>query len=297
MKFLPRPGKISRSSPGGSDRDLWSLENLTRAWRKVRANSGCPGVDKVSIEEFERDLADNLAALQRDLRRRSYRPMQVKRVYVPKPKGGLRPLAILALRDRVVQRVVYDYLDPLFDPHFLDCSYGFRRGRSVRDAVARVLAYRDAGCRWVADADIQECFENVNHKLLMYALRQRVRDRQVLELVEAWLKARVFNELGGVTAGAGTPQGAVLSPLLANIYLDGFDRQMVAERQRLVRYADDFAVLCRCQEDAEKALKVAERALGRLGLRLNPYKTRVTGFDQGFCFLGVFFLRDEHFYL
>jgi retron-type reverse transcriptase len=164
--------------------------------------------------------------------------------------------------------------------------------------VSRVVAYRDEGCRWVLDADIKDCFQKIDHRLLMRFVAAEVQDRQLLSLIKQWLKARIFNEISGRKAVAvGTSQGAVLSPLLANIYLDRFDRAMVEGSHRLVRYADDVLILTRNKKGAQRALKATERALGKLRLTLNPYKTKITHFDEGFLFLGVFFLRNEHFYL
>lgn len=292
---LKRSLDRSRNHEGAG---IWSIENLRKAWRRVRANGGGPGVDQMTIEQFEKELEANLASLQRQLVRGEYRPQPVKRVLVPKPQGGLRPLAILTLHDRIVQRVVHDRIAPVFEARFLDCSCGFRPGRSVQDAVNRVITYRDQGCRWVLDADIKDCFQRIDHRLLMRFVSAEVKDRQLLSLIEQWLKARIFNELGGREALAvGTAQGAVLSPLLANVYLDRFDRAMVKGGYRLVRYADDLLVLARSKEEAQRALDATARALDPLRLNLNPYKTKITHFDEGFLFLGVFFLRNEHFYL
>ena len=193
--------------------------------------------------------------------------------------------------------MVYDYLEPIFEEGFLDCSYGFRPGRGVEDAVQAVLSHRDDGCRWVVDADIKNCFDSMDSRLLMRFLRRKVRNRIVLRLVKTWLDARIFNPAPGEKGRAGASQGGILSPLLCNIYLHPFDVEMTKQGLRLVRYADDFVILCRHNREAEKALKAAERTLARLKLNLNPHKTRIVHFDQGFKFLGVFFLRNEHFYL
>jgi len=276
---------------------LFSPQAMARAWLRVRANGGGPGVDEETIRAFEAHLEANLEALRQELLRGTYRPRPVRRVLVPKPDGGLRPLAIWALRDRVAQRVVYDYLEPIFEEEFLDSSYGFRPGRGVEEAVRAILSHRDAGYRWVVDADIKRCFDSMDTGLLMRLLRRRVRNRVVLRLIEAWLKARILNPASGERGRAGTSQGGVLSPLLCNVYLHPFDLEMARRGLRLVRYADDFVILCRYKREAREAMAVAERALARLRLALNPHKTRIVHFDQGFRFLGVFFLRNEHFYL
>jgi group II intron reverse transcriptase/maturase len=271
-------------------------EALRRAWRQVRANGGGAGVDGVDIATFEADLETQLASLGRELTQGTYRPRGVRRVLVPKRREGLRPLAIWALRDRVAQRVVYNYLQPFFEPTFLDCSYGFRPGRSVETAVTAVLKGRDQGLRWVLDTDIKDCFESIDVKLLMKMVRQRVKDKAILRLLGAWLRARILSANGQMQA-AGTAQGGVLSPLLCNVYLHAFDGALTRQQLCLVRYADDLVVLHRRRQEAIATGEIASHALARLHLELNPHKTQVVHFDQGFKFLGVFFLRNEHFYL
>jgi group II intron reverse transcriptase/maturase len=274
----------------------FGADALRRAWRQVRASGGGPGVDGVSIRAFETNLEAELADLGRELDRGIYRPRGVRRVFVPKPKEGLRPLAVWALRDRVAQRAVYNYLEPVFEPQFLDCSYGFRPGRSVQMAVAEVLAARDEGLRWVLDTDVKDCFDSIRPDLLMGMVRQQVRDKKLLCLLEAWLQARILNVQGQMQT-AGTAQGGVLSPLLCNVYLHPFDRAVTGQGLRLVRYADDLVVLCRRRQEVLAAEEAVRRALTPLHLELNRHKTQVVHFDQGFKFLGVFFLRSEHFWL
>jgi len=269
---------------------------LRRAWRQVRANGGGAGVDGVDIAAFEADLEAQLGSLRRELIQGTYRPRGVRRVLVPKPREGLRPLAVWALRDRVAQRAVYEYLEPFFEAGFLDCSHGFRPGRSVQTAVADVLAARDEGLRWVLDADIKDCFESIEPRLLMGMVRRRVKDKVILRLLEAWLQASILTAEGQVRA-AGTAQGGVLSPLLCNVYLHPFDVALTRQKLHLVRYADDLVVLCRRRREAMAAAKTATRTLSPLRLELNLHKTQVVHFDQGFRFLGVFFLRNEHFWL
>jgi RNA-directed DNA polymerase len=286
-------GPLQRVEP----RSLFSLDALRRAWLKVRGAGGAPGVDGVSIRRFEAELENNLAALQAELLAGRYRPQPVKRLLAPKPGSGLRPLALWALRDRVVQRVVYDCIAPYFERQFLNCSYGFRPGRGVADAVQAVLAQRDAGRRWVADIDIKDCFDSLDSGLVMQFVSEQVKDPTLLRLVRAWLQARVFNALSGPWTPAGAAQGAVISPLLANVYLHQVDLQLAGQRYQLVRYADDVLICCRRKQEAQAALETSRQALGRVKLQLNAHKSRVVHFDQGFQFLGVFFLRNEHFYL
>lgn len=276
---------------------LFSRAALQRAWRSVRANKGGPGVDGISIRKFERDLDTHLSELQHELISGTYKPRPVRRVLVPKPNGGLRPLAMWALRDRVAQRVVYEYLEPIFEPVFLDCSYGFRPGRGVADAVERVRLHREANRRWVLDADIKNCFDQIDAGILMRLTRRRVRHKTVLRLIRNWLDAEIFNSVDGRPARAGASQGSVLSPMLSNIYLHDFDQQLIRQGYHLVRYADDLVILCRRKQEAHQAYKDAGRALKHLRLELHPEKTQIVHFDEGFKFLGYFFLRNEIFKL
>lgn len=289
---------IAKASPAQSE-ELFSPEALRRAWRVIRHNGPTPGVDRVTIRQFEQNLASNLAGLRNQLSRGTYEPLPVRRVMVPKRDGGLRPLAIWTLRDRVAQRAVHDYMLPILEPRFLDCSYGFRPGRSVADAVQAMIEARDGGRRWVVDADIEDCFGSLDCRLLMKQVRKWVPEQAAVRLIEKWLRASVHNPARGQPATAAASQGGVITPVLSNVYLHAFDLRVTrrARHASLVRFADDFVILCRRRQEAERALAVAREALGRLKLRLNRRKTRVLHFDQGFKFLGVFFLRNEHFYL
>lgn len=286
-----------KSAPAQTSRgNLFSLENLERAWRKVRANGGGPGVDGETLRAFERELRANLDALQGELATGVYKPQPVRRVYVPKGNGDWRPLGILTVRDRIAQRVVYDAIAPIYEEKFLDCSYGFREGRSLQDAVTAVVRYRDAGQRWVVDGDIKDCFERIDHRLLMRMVTRDIQDKRLLHLIEGWLGAQVFNELDGKRARVGTFQGGVISPLLANVYLHLFDVELTRSGLALVRYADDWVILSMKKFQAEEALDKATRALEKLKLMLNPHKTRVVHFDEGFSFLGVSFVGARYFF-
>ena len=276
---------------------LVGTENLTVAWRKVRANGGGAGVDGQTLRNFEAHLADNIAQLREELASGRYRPQQVLRVYVPKASGGRRPLGIYAIRDRIVQRAVHDAIAPLFERRFLPCSFAFRPQRSLHDAVAYILKQRDAGQRWVVDGDIKDCFERLDHDVLMRAVSVEVKEPQVLRLIQLWLKAKVMNEVDGREMGFGVVQGGAISPLLSNVYLHAFDERMTRAGLALVRYADDWIVLSASEADARAALNQVMDALAKLKLAIHPQKTWVTHFDRGFSFRGVFFLRGEHFYL
>jgi group II intron reverse transcriptase/maturase len=276
---------------------IWEPDNLTRAWRRVKANGGGPGVDGESLRAFESNLGANLEALRQALQSGEYRPQPVRRVWAPKPGGGERPLAILTIRDRIAQRAAYDVLAPLYEQKFLDCNYGFREGRSTRDAAKAILAWRDRGRRWVVDGDIRDCFENLDHRLLLKSIARDVKDRRFLQLIERWLKAQVFNDLSGRDLTAGAFQGGVISPLLANIYLHTFDETLMKAELALVRYADDWLILCAKKAEAQSALETATSALERLRLAVNPYKTRIVHFNDGFRFVGMFFVRGEFYNL
>ncbi len=280
--------------------DVCAPDRLLRAWRKVKANAGMPGVDGESIRDFGERLDENLDAVRRAVLTGQYRPLAVRRIWRPKADGGRRPIAILALRDRIVQRAMHEALAPVFERQFLPCSVGYREGQGVPDAVARIIAGRRQGLRWVVDGDIDKCFDSLDHGLLLNLVGREVRDRAVLKLIDAWLNAEVLNDLTPAShqqPAAGTPQGGAVSPLLANIYLHVFDTAMTRARQVLTRYADDWVVLCASEAQARNALDLARSELRKIGLNVNLHKTRVTTFEHGFCFLGVFFLRDEHFYL
>lgn len=276
--------------------NLFTLENLERAWRKVRANGGGPGIDGETLRAFERELRANLEELQGQLATRTYKPQPVRRVYVPKGNGDWRPLGILTVRDRIAQRVVYDAIAPMYESKFLDCSFGFREGRSLQDAVKMIVRYRDAGQRWVVDGDIAHCFEQIDHRLLMRMLAHDVKDQRILNLIEAWLDAQVFNELDSKRTRVGTFQGGVISPLLANVYLNAFDVELTRSGLALVRYADDWVIFNLKKFQAEDAFSKAARALEKIKLVVNMDKSRVVHFDEGFSFLGVSFVGAKYFF-
>lgn len=400
---------LGNETPGPLMKQICTLPNLRAAWRAVRGNipvrrraHSC-GVDEMSVAAFEQRWEAHLEDLSQAMLAGHYQPLPPRRITIDKPGGGERTIGVLAVRDRVAQRAAHQVLEPLFDREFLDCSYGFRTGRSVEDAVHRVLCHRQAGCEWVFDGDVLDCFGTLDHRLLMRFVGERIHDRAVLRLIEAWLEAgvletdaevyrvpgwweRLFDgltmrlqtasrgllpwptweegeefypadagwdagwddgwqqktllrQLGadvllagltvarptlgkalsglrrlmrrrrvlwgtagltGVAALAGSwlllrrlaprPRGALqggsLSPLLANVYLHRFDRAMVEDGHNLVRFADDFLLCCPRREMAEQAGERAARALADLRLRLNPSKSKVVSFDQGFRFLG-----------
>lgn len=261
-------------------------EMTLAAFKAVRRNRGAAGIDKQSIQMFEANLEENLGALMRDLKRGTFAPKPLRRVYIPKGKGKFRPLGIPAVRDRVGQEVLRRLLSPIFEPLFHDDSYGFREGRNCHQAVERVLELWRQGRRHVLDADIKGFFDNIPHPVIMAGLANEVADGNILGLVEKFLRAGVMEDGVFKPTTVGTPQGGVISPLLANIALNSLDWHLEQHGLRFVRYADDFVVLCRTEHQAEEALKTVERHITELGLTLSPEKTYVTRFRKGFSFLG-----------
>lgn len=266
-----------------------------QAWLAVKRAKGGPGVDGVTLARFEADLTAELASLRADMVAGAYRPRPLRQVVVPKAGEGMRTLAIWTLRDRVAQRVIYELLMPVFDPHFLPCSFGFRAGLGVEDAIRAVILHRNANLRWVVDADIRNCFDEIDGRRVARLVRKRVRNRLIMGYVQAWLDAQLLQSADGRPRRAGAAQGSALSPLFANIYLHEMDRRLTAKKLALVRYADDFVICCRRKAEAHAAQEEAERALAELGLALHPQKTRIRHFDEGFAWLGHFFIRNEHY--
>jgi RNA-directed DNA polymerase len=262
------------------------LRRLRSAYEKVRANRGAPGVDGVSVEEFGERLEENLLKLIAELRARTYRPLPVKRVLIPKPDGGQRPLGVPAVRDRVVQQAVLGVLEPIFEADFSPHSHGFRPGRSCFSALRELYGQARAGHLYIVDVDIEKFFDTIAHEPLIDAVAEKVADGSVLRLIRLFLEALIQEGYRLMRPKAGTPQGGVVSPLLANIYLGQLDRALEAEGVAFVRYADDVRLLSRTPAGARKALKRTGEELSELGLRLNPKKTRLVSVHQGVDFLG-----------
>ena len=262
---------------------------MLQAFRRVQRNRGAAGVDKVSLGRFEANLAANLQALMVALKQRTFQPLPVRRVYIDKGGGKLRPLGIPAVRDRVAQEVLRQLLSPLFEQRFHDDSYGFRPGRSTHQALERVKQLHRQGHRFVLDADISGFFDNLPFQVILQGLTLVVADGNILRLVERFLRAGVMEDGLVRPTTVGTPQGGVLSPLLANIALNFLDWHLDRLGCRFVRYADDFVVLCRSAHRTKEALLVVTQKLTELGLTLSPEKTRVTSFREGFSFLGFDF--------
>ena len=270
---------------------VFAERNLRTSCCKVAANGGAPGVDHVTVELFERDLDANVAKLETALRGGVYQPQAIRRTYIPKPGSDeQRPLGIPTVRDRVVQGAVRHVIEPIFEKEFAEHSYGFRPQRGCKDALRRVDELLKRGFVYVVDADLKSYFDTIPHGRLMDRLRERIADGRVLGLIAAFLKAGIMDGLKEWQPEAGAPQGAVLSPLLSNIYLNPLDHLMAERGTEMVRYADDFVILCKSQTEAEQALALVSQWCEAEGLTLHPAKTRIVDVRTAeFAFLGYEF--------
>jgi RNA-directed DNA polymerase len=277
---------------------VYAPTTLEAAWEKVRANDGAAGVDGQSIERFEARAELYLAELSTALREGSYRPQPIRRVEIPKGDGRTRPLGIPTVKDRIVQTAVKLVLEPIFEATFRPTSFGFRPGRGCLDALREVSQLIEDGYTFVVDADFESYFDTIPHERLMQRIEERISDGRILGLLRSWLTQDILRDLQRWTPTEGTPQGSVVSPVLANIYLHPLDELMAARGYRMVRYADDFVVLCKSREEADAALAEIRAWVADNGLRLHPNKTHVGDCllaGQGFEFLGYRFEAGRRF--
>jgi group II intron reverse transcriptase/maturase len=267
---------------------VYQGRNLALAWERVRANRGSGGIDGVTIEAFEEDLENHLNRLHEELRKDRYRPQPVRRVKIPKrgDPGKTRPLGIPSIYDRVCQQALLNRLEPIFEEVFDANSFGYRKGRKTRDALGKVWREIEAGNEWIVDADLKDYFGSVDHTKLMALVSQRVSDGRVLKMIEQILEAGYMEGNRLFPSEKGTPQGGVVSPMLSNILLTPFDKEMRRRGYQLTRWADDWVITCRTGPEARQALATAKKVLEILGVTLNAKKTRIVNVAQGFCFLG-----------
>ena len=263
-----------------------TLPLVQAAFKAVKRNRGAAGIDKVSITMYEANLAENLNALERDLKNGSFEPFPSRRQFISKGEGKFRPLGIPAVRDRVAQEVIRRLLQPIFERQFHNASFGFRPGRNCHMALARALELHDQGYQVILDADIKAFFDELPHAIIKEAVAAQVADGNILNLIEKFLRAGVMENGVFKPTTVGTPQGGVISPLLANIVLNHLDWQLEKLGFRFVRYADDFVVLCQTNAQAEEAKTQVTHILNQLGLQLSAEKTRVTTYGKGYSFLG-----------
>lgn len=269
------------------------MTNLYDAWEAVKANKGSAGMDGETVMWFEIELHQNLLEIQRFLKEGRYRPKPVLHHYIPKANGKKRPLGIPTVRDRIVQQAVRQMIEPLFDKEFYPHSYGFRKGHSQHQALDVVRRAKQSGYEYVVDLDIQSYFDTIPHDLLMERVKRKIADGRVLNLIEMWLKAGVMEDDQFHNENIGSSQGGVISPLLANIYLDDFDWGMKKEGYPVVRFADDAIIFCKTKRQAGKAYKLAKTILEKeLKLTMHPEKTKIVHFDEGFRFLGFNLWKD-----
>ncbi len=264
--------------------------SLVSAFQRVKENHGCAGVDRVTIESFESGLNRNLSILLHEFESKTYSPLPLIKILVDKGNGEARKLCIPAVRDRVLQAAVLCNIGPILEKEFEECSFAYRKGRSVRQAVYRIKGYYDEGYRWVVDADIDAFFDSVDHELLIAKVKGYIKDKDILGLIELWIKAEVWDGESVKVIDKGIPQGSPISPILANLYLDELDEAMLKQGYKYVRYADDFLVLCKTEEKAKQSLEFTDEILDKMFLELD--EADVVSFDHGFKYLGVIFVKS-----
>jgi group II intron reverse transcriptase/maturase len=274
---------------------VYKRKNLEMAWERVKENRGSGGVDGKSLAAFSSQLVVQLARLEKELKEDTYRPLPVLQHPIPKrdKPGEFRMLGIPAIYDRVCQQALLNRLEPIFEPIFDDASFGYRRGRSTKDALRKIWKEIKSGSEWIVDGDLRDFFGSVDHEKLLTLVAQRVADGRVLRLIRAMLKAGSYGKGRLFPTERGTPQGGVVSPLLSNVLLTPFDREMRLKGYQLTRYADDWVITCKSADEARAAINVARRILKQLGVELHPQKTRIIHIQDGFEFLGYKIKRGK----
>src|ERR1039458_5657185 len=298
----PRPRRLADwINPTGAKKvhslidKVYKRKNLEMAWDRVEANRGSGGVDGQSLEAFGQQLGSELNRLQTELKEEAYQPQPVRQVQIPKAgkPGEFRTLGIPTIYDRVCQQALLNRLEPIFEPVFDDANFGYRRGRSTKDAMRKIWKEIQGGREWIVDADLKDFFGSVEHEKLLTLVSQQVADGRVLSLIKAMLKAGSYGQGRLFPSERGTPQGGVVSPLLSNILLTPFDQEMRRKGYQLTRYADDWVATCESAAEARAAVAAALRILNELGVQLHPQKTRIVHVRQGFEFLGYKIKRGK----
>lgn len=259
---------------------------MLKAFKAVKKNRGAAGIDKMTISMYEKNLSENLLSLMRELKQGLYQPVPLRRVHIPKGEGKTRPLGIPTVKCRIAQEVIRRLINSTFERRFHNNSFGFRMGRNCHQAVERALEYAEQGCRYVVDVDIKGFFDNIPHNLIMNSVAARIADGNILNLIEKLLNSGVMEDGKITPTTKGTPQGGVISPLLANITLDHLDWFLKNNGLNFVRYADDFVILCKTETEAKKALELVRNFLEGMELEMSPEKTKISHFSKGFDFLG-----------
>jgi RNA-directed DNA polymerase len=274
---------------------VYKRKNLEMAWEKVKENRGSGGVDGQSLAAFASQLGPQLARLEKELKENAYRPQPVLQHPIPKrdKPGEYRMLGVPTIYDRVCQQALLNRLEPIFEPVFDDASFGYRRGRSTKDALRKIWKEIQSGSEWIVDGDLRDFFGSVDHEKLLTLVAQRVADGRVLRLIEAMLKAGSYGKGQLFPTERGTPQGGVVSPMLSNILLTPFDREMRLRGYQLTRYADDWVITCKSAAEARSAVDAASRILKQLGVEVHPQKTRIVHVQEGFEFLGYKIKRGK----
>jgi len=278
---------------------VYKRKNLEMAWEKVKANRGSGGVDGQNLEAFAAQLDPQLDRLQSELKEDTYQPQPVRQVQIPKAgkPGEFRTLGVPTIFDRVCQQALLNRIEPIFEPVFDEANFGYRRGRSTKDAMRKVWKEIQSGREWIVDADLKDFFGSVDHEKLLTLVAQRIADGRVLRLIRAMLKAGSYGKGRLFPSERGTPQGSVVSPLLSNILLTPFDQEMRRKGYQLTRFADDWVVTCASAAEARAAIAAALRILSELGVQLHPQKTRVVHVQRGFEFLGYLVRRGKQLQL